>query len=359
MRPMTDVLRFHALCALVITAVLMALPSYGGAPVCSGDCDGDGVVQVNELVAAVRATLEPGELEACASADADGDGLVSVAELVAAVNGALNGCAGLLRTPTPTPAPVAGDEFEPDDDPRRASSIECGEGQRRTFDPPGDVDWISFELPERAAVRIETFGDLDELNLELQLFTSRRAFLAGDYYRIGVGCGPETLSAGSYLVRAQGLSWEPSDSLDPVDYELVLICFSCPPSEATSTPTPSPSPTFTRSPSVAVPPDAFEPDDIPNQASSIACGETQQHTFSRSNRFGWDVDWVRLSLSTRSSVRVDTSPGAEIRLHTQSGALMSWHSARWKPSVEGMHWKPETICSRSVAGTSRWPTSFR
>jgi hypothetical protein len=60
---------------------------------CGGDCDGNAVVRIDELISAVRISL--GELPAstCRAADADADGRVSIAELVRAVNAALGGCA--------------------------------------------------------------------------------------------------------------------------------------------------------------------------------------------------------------------------------------------------------------------------
>lgn len=59
---------------------------------CTGDCDGDGVVRVNELVAGVRIALEQAALSTCQSFDDDGDGRVTVAELVRGVNALLRGC---------------------------------------------------------------------------------------------------------------------------------------------------------------------------------------------------------------------------------------------------------------------------
>lgn len=59
---------------------------------CTGDCNGDGVVAVNELVLAVNIALGTATVEECAAADADGDGEVTVNELVTAVNLALAGC---------------------------------------------------------------------------------------------------------------------------------------------------------------------------------------------------------------------------------------------------------------------------
>lgn len=64
---------------------------------CAGDCDGDGVVAVNELILGVRSALD-GEI-LCAACDRNSDGVVDISELVGAVNAALSGCP---LTPTPT-----------------------------------------------------------------------------------------------------------------------------------------------------------------------------------------------------------------------------------------------------------------
>ncbi|MBX3028242.1 hypothetical protein KF840_25410 [bacterium] len=59
---------------------------------CAGDCGGDGVVAVNELITGVNLALGGGDPRQCPSIDANGDGSVVVSELVAAVANALNGC---------------------------------------------------------------------------------------------------------------------------------------------------------------------------------------------------------------------------------------------------------------------------
>ena len=59
---------------------------------CLGDCDGDGTVSINELIAAVNIALGNSSLDVCANADADGDGMVRINELIAAVTSALQGC---------------------------------------------------------------------------------------------------------------------------------------------------------------------------------------------------------------------------------------------------------------------------
>jgi hypothetical protein len=63
------------------------------APSCAGDCDGDGVVTVAELVRAIGIVLGANQIDACRAADADGNGEVAVEELIAAVDAALNACA--------------------------------------------------------------------------------------------------------------------------------------------------------------------------------------------------------------------------------------------------------------------------
>jgi hypothetical protein len=64
------------------------------APPCPGDCDGDGTVTVDEIVAGVNLALAGAPPAACAALDLDGDDLVLVHELLRAVFGALNGCPG-------------------------------------------------------------------------------------------------------------------------------------------------------------------------------------------------------------------------------------------------------------------------
>lgn len=56
---------------------------------CIGDCSGNGLVQINELIAGVRIALGQATIDDCAALDADGDGSVEIAELVRAVNEAL------------------------------------------------------------------------------------------------------------------------------------------------------------------------------------------------------------------------------------------------------------------------------
>ena len=66
---------------------------------CPGDCNGNGVVSIDELVTAVRIALAQSPLDTCPSADSSSDQRVTVDDLVRAVNAALRGCPS---TPTPT-----------------------------------------------------------------------------------------------------------------------------------------------------------------------------------------------------------------------------------------------------------------
>jgi hypothetical protein len=60
--------------------------------ICGGDCDGDGVVAIAELVRGINILLGTGDLASCEVFDGDGDGAVSVNEVIQAVSSALRGC---------------------------------------------------------------------------------------------------------------------------------------------------------------------------------------------------------------------------------------------------------------------------
>jgi hypothetical protein len=92
---------------LVAILVLIAAAATADAPAlaqaCVGDCNGEGTVQVNELIVGVNILLDALPVADCPSLD-DGQGRVTVDRLVLAVTNALNGCGG-TPTPTGTPAP--------------------------------------------------------------------------------------------------------------------------------------------------------------------------------------------------------------------------------------------------------------
>jgi hypothetical protein len=60
---------------------------------CSGDCNGDGRVTVDELVRMVNVALGNTGVRACLAGDKDRNGAIAVNEVITAVNNALAGCA--------------------------------------------------------------------------------------------------------------------------------------------------------------------------------------------------------------------------------------------------------------------------
>jgi hypothetical protein len=59
---------------------------------CVGDCDGDDLVTINEIVTMINIALGNATSSACAAGDPDGKGGITIDEIIAAVGRALNGC---------------------------------------------------------------------------------------------------------------------------------------------------------------------------------------------------------------------------------------------------------------------------
>jgi hypothetical protein len=76
--------------AWVVVAVVLAAGSARAA--CPGDCNGDGVVTVEEVVTVVNIVLGTLPLAACPAADANGDGSVGVGDAILAAQAATVGC---------------------------------------------------------------------------------------------------------------------------------------------------------------------------------------------------------------------------------------------------------------------------
>ena len=74
----------------VLCVVTLAAPVWG--QVCTGDCDGDGSVAINELITGVNISLGNAQLSTCDVFDADENGRADIYELIAAVGNSLNGC---------------------------------------------------------------------------------------------------------------------------------------------------------------------------------------------------------------------------------------------------------------------------
>lgn len=74
------------------TRTSTSTPTRSPVPACPGDCDGNGVVAVNELIQGVNIALGNAAVASCPAFDLDGNGRVGVNELIAGVNSAQNGC---------------------------------------------------------------------------------------------------------------------------------------------------------------------------------------------------------------------------------------------------------------------------
>lgn len=90
---------------IAVLGLCVTLTTCGAAFGCTGDCNGDGSVRVNELVTGVGIALghvPPGACEALACPQVGG---ISISCTVAAVNNALVGCPTSPPSPTPTACP--------------------------------------------------------------------------------------------------------------------------------------------------------------------------------------------------------------------------------------------------------------
>src|ERR1043166_8202454 len=84
--------RRQASVVAILVALLVVIPEVAGAGSCLGDCSGNGVVTVEELLRGVNISLGQARLTGCDSYDGNGDQQVTVNELLAAVVHAWDGC---------------------------------------------------------------------------------------------------------------------------------------------------------------------------------------------------------------------------------------------------------------------------
>jgi len=241
---------------------------------CPGDCNASASVVVGEVITCINIALGNSAAGNCLACDSNGDGRVTIAELLVVVRAALDGC---------------GDRYEPDDTPALAKPIQCGASQRRQLEPAGDQDWMILSVGQHSSVTLSTFGSSGDPTMELfdastGLSLEYSDDVLGAFPRISRSCGLNALPAGDYYIRMRGYS----GSVVP-DYTIEVSCVPCGIPNPTLTPTPGP--------------DAFEPDDSPEQAAAIACGEVQSRTFSSYD----DQDWVTLTPAERSTVHIIVS----------------------------------------------------
>lgn len=62
------------------------------AQICGGDCNGDRMVAINELILGANVALGSRPLSACTAFDRNRNGSVEISELITGVGNALNGC---------------------------------------------------------------------------------------------------------------------------------------------------------------------------------------------------------------------------------------------------------------------------
>lgn len=79
--------------ATAVVTGTVATPTATAPPgVCVGDCDGNGMVTISELVTMVNIALDKQPVGNCLAGDANDNGLIAINEIVQAVNNALRGC---------------------------------------------------------------------------------------------------------------------------------------------------------------------------------------------------------------------------------------------------------------------------
>jgi len=93
---------------LLIVPLLLLLLAAPARAVCPGDCNGDGAVDISEMVRGVNIALGTTAAAQCRAMDSNGSDSVSISELIAAVGSALAGCPEETPTPAPTATPTLG-----------------------------------------------------------------------------------------------------------------------------------------------------------------------------------------------------------------------------------------------------------
>lgn len=113
--------------AAAAVATLALLPLHANAQ-CTGDCDGNGTVAINELVVGVNIALGIVPVTNCPAFDVNSSGSVEINELVAAVNNALGSCGTpTLPSATATATPTISGNT-PTRTPTRPTGGTCGDG---------------------------------------------------------------------------------------------------------------------------------------------------------------------------------------------------------------------------------------
>jgi DNA-binding beta-propeller fold protein YncE len=82
--------------AALIPFLTLAAPTFGAR--CVGDCNGDGMTTVDEILTMANVALGSAQLGACKTGDANLDDRITVNEIVTATNNAVDGCSVAVRS---------------------------------------------------------------------------------------------------------------------------------------------------------------------------------------------------------------------------------------------------------------------
>ena len=97
--------RNHTTVGTAVVAALVIACGSARAQECVGDCDGNGMVTINELILGVSIALGNQPITACGAFDCQHNETVPINCLIQGVNGALDGCSAAVATNTATPMP--------------------------------------------------------------------------------------------------------------------------------------------------------------------------------------------------------------------------------------------------------------
>jgi sugar lactone lactonase YvrE len=139
-----------------VGAALLLLMAVAPALACTGDCDGNGEVTIEELMKGVNIDLGSAPMSECPVWDAAGDGAVTVDELLAGVKAAIDGC------PAPIINTIAGTGIAGlNDDGQSPLQTQLYLPQDVTVGPDGSlylVDWNNHRIRVVRNNTVETFA---------------------------------------------------------------------------------------------------------------------------------------------------------------------------------------------------------
>ncbi|UCE38260.1 MAG: DVUA0089 family protein, partial [Thermoplasmata archaeon] len=172
------------------------------------------------------------------------------------------------------------DSYEPDDTSAQASTISDGVAQEHSISPVGDVDWVKFTIDKVSDVVLETSGAGYQDTVMYLYESDGTTQISSDddggenlFSRLAV----EGLVAGTYYAYVVEYN---NDEEIPF-YELLL--------------------TVTTRECEGYP-DSYEPDDIHSQATILPPDTRQSHSIYPIG----DIDWIKFTLSSASSVMIET-----------------------------------------------------